>query len=44
MLKKLWSDDAYATELGAAAINHATVTHNAEDNLNRLMEIYEQID
>ncbi|MCR4754456.1 MAG: glycosyltransferase family 4 protein [Lachnospiraceae bacterium] len=43
ILDKLWSDDGEATELGAAAMLKAGITHNAEDNLNRLLEIYEGI-
>ena len=43
ILDKLWRDDAEATELGAAAMLRARTTHNAENNLNRLLEIYEGI-
>lgn len=43
LIDKIWSDDGYATELGAAAMNRASATHNPERNSDRLLEIYEEL-
>lgn len=43
LIDKIWSDDGYATELGAAAMNRALITHDAKNNMNRLLEIYEEL-
>lgn len=39
----IWKDDAMATEMGANAINRARLTHDADANYNRLIEIYTKI-
>lgn len=39
----IWKDDGLASELGAAAMNRARLTHNADINYNRLVEIYTKI-
>ena len=43
LIHKIWDDDAYGMELGAAAMNRAYGTHNAETNIDRLLEIYNEI-
>lgn len=40
---RIFSDDAYATELGAKGMNRARATHDADVNYNRLLEIYRSI-
>ena len=42
-MDKIWSDDAYATELGAHGMARAKVTHDPDTNYRRLIEIYEEI-
>ena len=39
----IWKDDGLATEMGASAMNRARLTHNADTNYNRLIEIYTEI-
>ena len=39
----IWKDDAYATELGANAMNRARLTHDADANFLRLMAIYDEL-
>lgn len=43
LLHKIWDDDAAATLLGAAGMNRAYSTHNAESNTRRLLEIYDEL-
>ncbi len=43
LIHKIWDDDAYATEIGAAAMNRAYKTHDADTNMRRLLEIYNEI-
>ena len=43
ILHKIWDDDAFATELGAEAMNRAYKTHDPATNMNRLLEIYNEI-
>ncbi len=43
LLHKIWDDDASATLLGAAGMNRAYRTHDAEANLHRLLEIYDEL-
>lgn len=40
---KIWSDDAFATEMSASEIARARVTHNGDTNYNRLLEIYKEL-
>lgn len=39
----IWSDDGLATELGANAMNRAHMTHDADANYMRLLEIYQEL-
>ncbi len=43
LLHKIWDDDAAATLIGAAGMNRAYKTHDAETNLHRLLEIYDEL-
>lgn len=40
---RLFGDDGLSTELGAAGMNRALITHDPDTNLKRLLEIYEEI-
>jgi len=42
-IMSIWKDDAKAMLLGAAAMNRAHLTHDADANYLRLMEIYETL-
>ena len=39
----IWENDGIATEMGAAAMNRARATHNADNNYHRLIEIYREL-
>ena len=43
ILHRIWDDDAFATELGAASMNRAYRTHDAAANMRRLLEIYDEL-
>lgn len=42
-IKKIFANDRNAVEMGKAAQKHACRTHDRKTNLNRLLEIYEEI-
>jgi len=39
----IWNDDVYATKIGAYASNRAHLTHDADANFLRLMEVYNEL-